>query len=33
MDFSVAKNTRLRESVGSQFRAEFFNLTNTTRFA
>jgi len=32
-DFSVVKNTRLYESVALQFRAEFFNLTNTVRFA
>ena len=32
-DFSVVKNTKLRESVALQFRAEFFNLTNTVRFA
>jgi hypothetical protein len=33
VDFSVVKNTRLRESVALQFRGEFFNLTNTVRFA
>jgi outer membrane receptor protein involved in Fe transport len=33
IDFSVVKNTRLYESVALQFRAEFFNLTNTVRFA
>jgi hypothetical protein len=32
-DFSVVKNTRLREDFALQFRAEFFNLTNTVRFA
>jgi hypothetical protein len=33
IDFSVVKNTRLVEGVALQFRAEFFNLTNTVRFA
>jgi outer membrane receptor protein involved in Fe transport len=33
VDFSVVKNTKLYESLGLQFRAEFFNLTNTVRFA
>ena len=33
IDFSVVKNTKLYESLGLQFRAEFFNLTNTVRFA
>jgi hypothetical protein len=33
IDFSVVKNTKIYESVGLQFRAEFFNLTNTVRFA
>ena len=33
LDFSVVKNTKLYESVALQFRAEFFNLTNTARFA
>jgi hypothetical protein len=33
IDFSVVKNTKLYESVALQFRAEFFNLTNTARFA
>jgi outer membrane receptor protein involved in Fe transport len=33
IDVSVVKNTKLYESVGLQFRAEFFNLTNTPRFA
>ena len=32
VDFSVVKNTRIYESVALQFRAEFFNLTNTVRF-
>lgn len=32
IDFSVVKNTKLRESVSLQFRSEFFNLTNTARF-
>lgn len=33
MDFSVVKNTRLREGLSLQFRSEFFNLTNIARFA
>jgi outer membrane receptor protein involved in Fe transport len=33
IDFSVVKNTRLYENVRLQFRGEFFNLTNTVRFA
>jgi outer membrane receptor protein involved in Fe transport len=33
IDFSVVKNTKLYENVALQFRAEFFNLTNTVRFA
>jgi outer membrane receptor protein involved in Fe transport len=33
IDFSVVKNTKIYESVALQFRAEFFNLTNTVRFA
>ncbi len=33
IDFSVVKNTKLQENVTLQFRAEFFNLTNTARFA
>jgi outer membrane receptor protein involved in Fe transport len=33
VDFSVVKNTKLRENVSLQFRSEFFNLTNTARFA
>jgi outer membrane receptor protein involved in Fe transport len=32
-DFSVVKNTQLIEGLRLQFRAEFFNLTNTVRFA
>jgi len=31
-DFSVMKETRLRESVGLQFRAEIFNLLNRANF-
>jgi outer membrane receptor protein involved in Fe transport len=33
IDFSMVKNTKLHERFGLQFRAEFFNLTNTARFA
>jgi outer membrane receptor protein involved in Fe transport len=33
IDFSVVKNTTLFENVRLQFRSEFFNLTNTVRFA
>ncbi|MEY3282895.1 MAG: hypothetical protein RIR86_908, partial [Acidobacteriota bacterium] len=33
IDFSVVKNTRVVEGLTVQFRAEFFNLTNTVRFA
>ncbi len=33
VDFSVVKNTKVYESMRLQFRAEFFNLTNTVRFA
>jgi hypothetical protein len=33
VDFTVSKNTRFRERFLLQFRAEFFNLTNTPRFA
>jgi outer membrane receptor protein involved in Fe transport len=33
LDFSLLKNTRIRERWNLQFRAEFFNLTNTPRFA
>jgi hypothetical protein len=33
LDFSVAKNTRLNEKFSLQFRAEFFNISNTPRFA
>jgi hypothetical protein len=32
-DFSVLKNTHLRENVNLQFRAEFFNITNHPNFA
>jgi cyclophilin family peptidyl-prolyl cis-trans isomerase len=31
-DFSIFKNTRLTERRGLQFRAEFFDLTNTPTF-
>jgi hypothetical protein len=31
-DFSVLKNTTIREPVQLQFRAEAFNLMNTPRF-
>ena len=31
-DFSVLKNTRIRESLNLQFRAEIFNLLNRTNF-
>jgi hypothetical protein len=31
-DFSVLKNTRIRESVNLQFRAEIFNLLNRANF-
>ena len=33
VDLSVVKNISLIESLRLQFRAEFFNLTNTVRFA
>ena len=33
VDVSLHKNTRLREGLRLQLRAEFFNLTNTPRFA
>jgi outer membrane receptor protein involved in Fe transport len=33
VDFSIVKNTKLRESLSLQFRGELFNLTNTARFA
>lgn len=33
IDFSVVKNTKIVERAALQFRAEFFNLTNTVRFA
>jgi hypothetical protein len=32
VDFSVAKNWRVQERYGLQFRAEFFNLFNHTNF-
>jgi hypothetical protein len=32
VDFSVAKNWKLKEKYGIQFRAEMFNLFNTTNF-
>ena len=32
VDFSVAKNWKVREKYGIQFRAEMFNLFNTTNF-
>jgi hypothetical protein len=32
VDFSVAKNWKVRERYGIQFRAEMFNLFNTTNF-
>jgi hypothetical protein len=31
-DFSTIKNTKLRESLSLQFRAEIFNLTNRANF-
>ena len=33
LDFSLLKNTKIHERWNLQFRAEFFNLTNTPRFA
>jgi hypothetical protein len=33
LDFTLSKNTRFGEHYNIQFRAEFFNLTNTARFA
>jgi hypothetical protein len=33
LDVTVSKTTRLTEKLGLQFRAEFFNLTNSPRFA
>jgi hypothetical protein len=33
IDMSLMKNTKLRERLHLQFRAEAFNLTNTPRFA
>jgi hypothetical protein len=32
IDFSAVKNTRIRERLNVQFRAEWFNFTNTPRF-
>ena len=32
VDFSVAKNTTIKEGYAVQFRAEVFNLTNTPHF-
>jgi len=32
VDFSIVKNTRFRERLNTQFRAEFFNLLNHTNF-
>jgi hypothetical protein len=32
-DFSIVKNTKIRERFNTQFRAEFFNLTNHPNFA
>jgi hypothetical protein len=33
VDLSAIKNTRINERLNLQFRAEFFNLTNTPRFS
>ncbi|MBL8211495.1 MAG: TonB-dependent receptor [Bryobacterales bacterium] len=33
IDFTLTKNTRIKERFNVQFRAEFFNLSNTPRFA
>jgi hypothetical protein len=33
LDFSVIKNTRITERLQTQFRAEFFNITNHPNFA
>ena len=33
IDVTFSKNTRFREKWNVQFRAEFFNITNTPRFA
>ena len=32
LDFALIKNFNLTERVRTQFRAEFFNITNTPRF-
>jgi len=32
MDLALIKQTRLRETVNLEFRAEFFNFTNTPAF-
>ena len=32
-DFSLSKNTKIREDIGLQFRAEFFNIFNHPNFA
>jgi hypothetical protein len=32
VDFGIIKNTRIAENVRVQFRADFFNLTNTRNF-
>jgi len=33
LDFSITKDTRIREQLGLQFRAEFFNILNHPNFA
>jgi len=33
VDFTVSKNFRIRERLNLQFRSEFFNISNTPRFA
>lgn len=33
IDFTLTKNTRIKERFNIQFRAEFFNISNTARFA
>ena len=33
LDFSITKDTRIREQLGIQFRAEFFNILNHPNFA